>query len=75
MSKLKLKKMMSAVLFGGAMMAAVAPAQAEGPMVVNVSVITMDVANTIAVNTIKACREKGIPVSVIVVDRNGITQA
>ncbi|MBD3755974.1 MAG: heme-binding protein [Gammaproteobacteria bacterium] len=75
MSKLKLKKMMSAVLFGGAMMAAVAPAQAEEPMVVNVSVITMDVANTIAVNTIKACREKGIPVSVTVVDRNGITLA
>ncbi|GKT12645.1 MAG: hypothetical protein ISEC1_P1624 [Thiomicrorhabdus sp.] len=35
----------------------------------------MDVANTIAINTIKVCREKGIPTNVTVVDRNRITQA
>ena len=40
-----------------------------------VSRITMDVANTIALNTVKACREMGIPISVTVVDRNGIVQA
>ncbi|MGM0541815.1 MAG: GlcG/HbpS family heme-binding protein [Pseudomonadota bacterium] len=49
-------------------------AQAEEPMTVNVSRITMDVANKIALNTVAACREKGIPISVTVVDRNGITQ-
>jgi len=48
--------------------------QADEPMTVNVSRITMDVANKIAVNAVAACREKGIPISVTVVDRNGITQ-
>ncbi|MDG6779050.1 heme-binding protein [Thiomicrorhabdus sp. zzn3] len=51
------------------------PVMAEEPMAVNIPRLSMDVANTIAVNTIKACREKGIPVSVTVVDRNGIVQA
>lgn len=75
MKKLNLKNVMGAVLLGGATLGAAAPVQAEDPMVVNVSRITMDVANTIAVNAIKACREKGIPISVTVVDRNGIVQA
>lgn len=46
----------------------------EEVLSVNVSRITVDVANTIALNTIKACRDKGIPISVTVVDRNGIPQ-
>ena len=50
------------------------PAYAEEPMSVNVARITADTANTIAVNAIKACREKGISISVTVVDRNGIVQ-
>ncbi|NPA72221.1 MAG: heme-binding protein [Gammaproteobacteria bacterium] len=50
------------------------PVQAEEPMTVDVSRITMDVANTIALNTVKACREKGIPISVSVVDRSGLVQ-
>jgi len=51
------------------------PVVAEEPLSVNVARITMDVANTIALNAVKSCREKGIPISVTVVDRNGITQA
>ncbi|WP_319558573.1 heme-binding protein [Thiomicrorhabdus sp.] len=47
---------------------------AEDAMTVNVARLNVDVAKTIAENTIKACREKGIPVSVTVVDRNGIPQ-
>ncbi len=47
---------------------------AEENMTVDVSRITLDTANTIAMGTIKACREKGIPVSVTIVDRNGIVQ-
>ena len=50
------------------------PVVAEEAMTASVSRITADVANTIATSTIKACREKGIPVSVSVVDRNGIIQ-
>ncbi len=68
----KLKRVV-AILGLGAMVSA--PVMAEEPMTVNVSRLSMDVANTIAVNTINACREKGIPVSVTVVDRNGIVQA
>lgn len=50
------------------------PVQAEEPMVVQVNRITSDVANTIAKASMDACREMGIPVSVTVVDRNGIPQ-
>ena len=50
-------------------------AAAEDPMTVNVSRISMDVANKIAMATITSCRAEGIPVSVSVVDRNGIIQA
>ena len=50
------------------------PVQAEEPMVVQVNRITSDVATTIAQASIAACREKGIPISVTVVDRNGIPQ-
>ena len=51
-----------------------APIMAQEPLTVNVSRISMEVANTIAMNAIKACRDKGIPISVTVVDRSGIIQ-
>ncbi|MGC9386996.1 MAG: GlcG/HbpS family heme-binding protein [Hydrogenovibrio sp.] len=50
------------------------PVQAE-PLSVNVSRLSMDMANKIAVAAVEACREKGIPISVTVVERNGIPQA
>lgn len=73
MIKSKAKKLLLAL---GVIGLSISPVQAEDEvMTTDVSRITMDVANTIAVNTINACREKGIPVSVTVVDRNGIIQA
>ncbi|MDX1796437.1 MAG: heme-binding protein [Hydrogenovibrio sp.] len=48
---------------------------ADEPMTVKVNRLGLDVANKIAMASINACREKGIPVSVTVVDRNGIPQA
>ncbi|QBZ83763.1 heme-binding protein [Hydrogenovibrio crunogenus] len=68
----KMKSMVLASLIG---LTAMAPVQAEDDMAVNVSRITMDVANRIAVASIEACRKEGIPISVTVVDRNGIPQA
>ena len=69
-----IKNTLKSVVGIGLGMSLTMPVYAEEPMTVNVSRITADTANTIAVNTIKACREKGIPVSVTVVDRNGIIQ-
>lgn len=54
---------------------AMMPAHAEDEMAVQVSRLTMDVANKIAVAAIEACRKDGIPISVTVVERNGIPQA
>ncbi|MBN2646301.1 MAG: heme-binding protein [Thiotrichales bacterium] len=62
-------------LFALSAFSAVLPVQAEEPMVVNVARLSLDVANKIAMGAIEACREKGIPISVTVVDRNGIVQA
>ena len=47
---------------------------AEEAMVVKVNRLTLDVASKIATATIQACKTKGIPISVTVVDRNGIAQ-
>lgn len=70
--KIKLKQLL--VAFGVAAMS-ITPVQADDePMTASVARITMDVANTIALNAVAACREKGIPISVTVVDRNGIIQ-
>lgn len=69
------KSVIVAALLGLGSMGVASQAVADEPLSVNVSRITMDVANTIALNTIKSCREMGIPVSVTVVDRNGIVQA
>ena len=66
-------KQVALVSLAGLFMAA--PVQAEGDMAVSVSRITMDVANRIAVASVEACRKDGIPISVTVVDRNGIPQA
>ena len=52
-----------------------AQAMAEEPMAVNVARLSLDVTNRVAMGAIEACREKGIPVSVTVVDRNGIVQS
>lgn len=69
-----MKKLAQALVVTGLTIAGTLPVHAEEAMTANVARITADTANTIAVNTIKACREKGIPVSVTVVDRNGIVQ-
>ena len=43
-------------------------------MTMNVARLTVDVANKIATAAIEACRKEGIPISVSVVDRNGLPQ-
>jgi len=50
------------------------PVVAGDALTASVSRVSADVANSIAVGAVKACREKGIPISVTVVDRNGIVQ-
>ena len=69
-----MKKIAQALMIAGITVSTAMPVYADEAMTVNVARITADTANTIAVNTIAACREKGIPVSVTVVDRNGIVQ-
>ncbi len=71
---MKMKKLTQLGLAAAIGVSAALPVQAE-EMAVNVSRLSMDVANKIAMATIEACREKGIPVSVTVVERNGIPQA
>ncbi|AZR81627.1 MULTISPECIES: GlcG/HbpS family heme-binding protein [Piscirickettsiaceae] len=71
---MKMKKLTQLSLAAAIGVSAALPVQAE-EMAVNVSRLSMDVANKIAMATIEACREKGIPVSVTVVERNGIPQA
>ena len=52
-----------------------APAFAADPLTVTVHRLSLDAAERIAQGAIKACRAKGLQVSVSVVDRNGIVQA
>lgn len=54
--------------------AAATPAHASEPLTVSIHRLSMDVAATIATATVAACRAKGIPIGVTVVDRSGITQ-
>ena len=68
-------KLQKGIVSCGMLMIMATPVVAEEALTVNVSRITMDVANTIAVNAVKSCREQGIPISVTVVDRNGTIQA
>lgn len=70
-----MKKLIAGALLSIGALTASVPAHAEEPMVVNVARLSLDMANKAAMATIEACREKGIPVSVTVVDRNGIVQA
>lgn len=69
-----MKLVKKAALVAGVSLTTITSVQAE-PLAVSVSRVSADVANTIAVSAMKACREEGIPVSVTVVDRNGIVQA
>jgi uncharacterized protein GlcG (DUF336 family) len=68
-------KLQKTFLSFGILMVMATPVVADDAMTVNVARITMDVANTIALNAVKTCREKGIPISVTVVDRSGNVQA
>ncbi|MBO1923802.1 MULTISPECIES: heme-binding protein [Thiomicrorhabdus] len=70
-----LKKLFAGAVLSMGVLSTAMPVQAEEPMVVNVSILSLDMANKAAMATIEACREKGIPVSVTVVDRSGIVQA
>lgn len=70
-----MKKLIAGALLSIGALTTTVPAYAADPMVVNVSRLSLDMANKAAMATIEACREKGIPVSVTVVDRNGIVQA
>jgi len=67
-------KLFKNVLVATALTAFTLPVVAEELLTASVSRITADVANTIALGALSACREKGIPISVTVVDRNGIIQ-
>ncbi|MDZ7753353.1 MAG: heme-binding protein [Gammaproteobacteria bacterium] len=63
------------VFIPAVMAATVSPtALAADPMTIAQSRISMDVASTIATAAVSACRDKGIPIGVSVVDRNGIIQ-
>ncbi|MGC9458068.1 MAG: GlcG/HbpS family heme-binding protein, partial [Halothiobacillaceae bacterium] len=66
-----LKGLFAAAALGGAV---AMPVQASEPMTAEVARVSVDVANTVAMEAMKACRDQGIPVSVTVVDRNGIVQ-
>ena len=70
-----MKKLIAGALLSIGALTTSVPVYAEEPMVVNVARLSLDMANKAAMATIEACREKGIPVSVTVVDRNGIVQA
>jgi uncharacterized protein GlcG (DUF336 family) len=67
-------KKLSKALLPALFMAASTTVLASDPMVVQINRLSMDVAATIATATVAACREKGIPIGVTVVDRSGITQ-
>lgn len=70
MSLSKLKTLSLAAVVG---MSVALPVSAD-ELAVNVSRLTADVANKIAVASIEACRKEGIPISVTVVERNGLPQ-
>lgn len=68
------KALQVGLLSSGVMLAALPQVQAEA-LTVDVSRVTLDVANKVAMEAVMACRAKGIPISATVVDRNGIVQA
>ncbi|UQB42747.1 heme-binding protein [Thiomicrospira microaerophila] len=67
-----LKKTLKAALLSAGLVTVAAPVVHADSLVVEVPRLTLEVNNKIAMETIKACEAKGIPVSVTVVDRNGI---
>lgn len=69
-----MKKSLITMTLAAAVSMTALPSHANEPMAVNVSRLSVDVANKIATAAIEACRKEGIPISVTVVDRNGIQQ-
>ena len=68
-----MRKLSLVTLFSAAAFAIPAVADDEN-MMIQVQRLSLETAQTIAQETIAACREKGIQVGVTVVDRNGIPQ-
>ncbi|AEG31966.1 GlcG/HbpS family heme-binding protein [Thiomicrospira cyclica] len=67
-----LKQSLKSLLVASGLVVAMAPVANAQSLTVDVPRLTLEVNNKIAMETIKACEAKGIPVSVTVVDRNGI---
>lgn len=67
-----LKQSLKSLLVASGLVVAMVPVANAQSLTVDVPRLTLEVNNKIAMETIKACEVKGIPVSVTVVDRNGI---
>ncbi|AHF00838.1 hypothetical protein THIAE_02720 [Thiomicrospira aerophila AL3] len=67
-----MKQSLKSLLVASGLVVAMAPIANAQSLTVDVPRLTLEVNNKIAMETIKACEAKGIPVSVTVVDRNGI---
>jgi len=67
-----LKQSLKSLLVASGLVVAMVPVANAQDLTVDVPRLTLEVNNKIAMETIKACEAKGIPVSVTVVDRNGI---
>lgn len=67
-----LKQSLKSLLVASGLVVAMVPVANAQSLTVDVPRLTLEVNNKIAMETIKACEAKGIPVSVTVVDRNGI---
>lgn len=65
----------SAITALGFLTSVAAQAEQEQTLTVNVPRLSLEVAQKMAMDAVKACREKGISVSATVVDRSGIIQA
>lgn len=70
-----MKKTLKAGLMSVGIMAAAMPMMSAHALTVDVPRVTLEVANKVAMEAVKACEAKGIPVTATVVDRNGIVQA
>ncbi|WP_026290017.1 GlcG/HbpS family heme-binding protein [Thioalkalivibrio sulfidiphilus] len=69
-------KMIRSLLAGAVILGAgaVAVAQADAPVTVDIKRLSLEMANRIALATIEACRAEGVNVAVTVVDRGGHPQ-
>jgi uncharacterized protein GlcG (DUF336 family) len=70
-----LKKTITAGMLSAGLLTAFVPQVHAEQLTMDVSRVTIDVAAKVAMAAVKACDEKGIPVTATVVDRNGIVQA